>query len=463
MTQARIPGFHLTAPVGAINDPNGLWADATGRIHVVYQHNPGGESCLSSGTGSGPKHWGHAWSDDMVAWTHGGSVIAPTPRWHDSDGAWSGSIVADDTDVHAFYTGVRLQGDDWLESVCGASIDGAATVDSSIGQAKRLLIPAGDAGIGNQFRDPYVTVADGTAIMIVGGDTPEGGRVMAYRSADFVRWDPLGVFFGASRGSSLLPPELTEATWECPQLLRFEDAAVLILSIDRGPRPVVYLVGSANLDQGFHAERWGFIDSAFGSYATHVADIDDEGPFSISWVRGPTLSRLRSRDRGHLTMIRRLELDAHQRLLARFVRSPRQVAHAVGMTPWHFEGDIHFSGMKTALLEVTLKVNGAPSGTRRSDFRIGSSKECIRLLFELQRHRVILQTPIREMSLEVHPSEVELHVVWDAPIAEVIVGGNSATYHFMPDDDVTLSLEVSPDVEAAGIVAVDTEQQPGQT
>ena len=459
MSRRQNRRLHLAAPVGAINDPNGMWADTGGRVHVVYQHNPAGESPLSAGIGSGPKYWGHAWSDDMVAWTHGASVIAPTPGWHDCDGAWSGSIVVEDISVQAFYSGVRFQGDSWLESVCSATINGAATVDSSASDAKRLLIAAGDAGNGNHFRDPYVAFHDGKAIMIVGGGTAEGGRLMAYSSSDLVGWEPQGVFFDASRASSLLPHDLAEAVWECPQLLMLNNAEVLIFSVDREPRPVVYLVGSADPEYGFSAENWGYVDCAFGSYATHAAELGDEGPCSISWVRGPSLSTQRSIDRGHLTMIRRLELDDRRRLLARFARSPRQVAMAVGMRPRRFEGDISFSGMKTALLEAALSTDHGPTGARLAELTIGSPLEWIRLTIDLRHRQAALRTPHHEMTLDVQSPEVELEVVWDAPIVEVIAGGNSLTHHFLADDDdVTLSLEHSPGVQAAGVVAVDTEE-----
>ncbi len=436
-----------------------MWTDAAGRVHVVYQHNPAGESPLSAGPGSGPKHWGHAWSDNMVAWTHGASVIAPTPGWHDCDGSWSGSIVVEDTRVQAFYSGVRFKGDNWMESVCSATIDGAATVDSSTSDAKRLLIAAGDADDGNHFRDPYVAFHDGEAIMIVGGGTAEGGRLMAFTSSELVGWEPQGVFFDASRASSLLPHDLAEAVWECPQLLMFDNTAVLIFSVDREPRPVVYLVGSVDPEYGFSAETWGYVDCAFGSYATHAAELGDEGPCSISWVRGPSLSTRRSINRGHLTMIRRLELDDQRRLRSRFARSPRQVATAVGMQTRRFEGGISYSGIKTALLEATLTTDQWPTGTRFAELRIGSPLERIRLNIDLRQRRAVLQTPHHKMTLDVQSPEVELEVVWDAPIVEVIVGGNSFTYHFLDGNDgVALSLGLSLGVKAAGVVAVDTEE-----
>ena len=68
------------------------------------------------------------------------------------------------------------------------------------------------------------------------------------------------------------------------------------------------------------------------------------------------------------------------------------------------------------------------------------------------------------MTLDVQSPEVELEVVWDAPIVEVIAGGNSLTYHFLADDDdVTVSLELSPGVKAASVVAVDTEEHESPT
>ncbi|MCY3634381.1 MAG: glycoside hydrolase family 32 protein [bacterium] len=461
MTHNQGPTLHLTAPFGAMNDPNGMWIDSDGRVHVVYQHNPAGGSCLSAGTGSGPKHWGHAWSDDLIAWTHGGSVIAPTPSWHDCDGAWSGSIVVDAKQIQAFYTGVRFRGDGWSESVCSATIEGAATNGGFEGDAKRLLIPASAAGDGNQFRDPYVTVEeDGTVIMIVGGGTAQGGRLMAYASSDLVSWESCGLFFDASRGSSLLPRDLCEAVWECPQLVWFDDVAVLIFSIDRTPRPVVYLVGSASLESGFCAEQWGFVDNSFGSYATHIARLEDEGPCSIGWIRGPSLSERRAMDPGHLTLIHRLELDSQQGLVSRFARSPSQVALVVGMEPRRFEGGFRFSGMNTALIEANFGLNHASADEGFADFQIGSPEECLGLRIDLRRHQATLRTPNHEMTLNVRASEVELDVVWDAPIVEIIVGGKSLTYHFMPNQNgMTLSLEVPPGIRASGTIAINPEHR----
>lgn len=54
------PLFHVTAPTGWINDPNGF-SVYDGKIHLFYQYNPYQREW-------GPMHWGHSVTDDMVRW-----------------------------------------------------------------------------------------------------------------------------------------------------------------------------------------------------------------------------------------------------------------------------------------------------------------------------------------------------------------------------------------------------------
>lgn len=87
------PQFHYTAPYGYLNDPNGLVYDATKKeYHFFYQSNPY-KSC------SGPKHWGHAVSKDLVSFTECKTALYPD----DSGAMWSGTAIIDYNNTAKLY------------------------------------------------------------------------------------------------------------------------------------------------------------------------------------------------------------------------------------------------------------------------------------------------------------------------------------------------------------------------
>jgi beta-fructofuranosidase len=90
------PVWHIAAPVGRLNDPNGLvyWH---GRYHVFYQWGPYVPEAKAV-------YWGHAVSADLIHWQHVEPAIAPE-RWYDKDGCYSGSAVAFGDHVTCLYTG----------------------------------------------------------------------------------------------------------------------------------------------------------------------------------------------------------------------------------------------------------------------------------------------------------------------------------------------------------------------
>ena len=56
------PRWHLAAPVGLLNDPNGF-IEHDGRYHLFYQWNPLGCEHRNKG-------WGHVTSTDLLHWQH---------------------------------------------------------------------------------------------------------------------------------------------------------------------------------------------------------------------------------------------------------------------------------------------------------------------------------------------------------------------------------------------------------
>ena len=89
-------GFHMTPPVGLLNDPNG-WIQWQGKYHMYFQWMP-------FHTGHGAKLWGHYSSDNLVDWKL--EPIALTPSdWFDKNGCYSGSSIDHDNKLKVFYTG----------------------------------------------------------------------------------------------------------------------------------------------------------------------------------------------------------------------------------------------------------------------------------------------------------------------------------------------------------------------
>ena len=91
------PLFHIAAPAGWINDPNGF-SVYDGRIHLFYQYNPYGREW-------GPMHWGHSVSDDMIHWEQLPAALAPDQEY-DKIGCFSGSAIEADGQHVLVYTGV---------------------------------------------------------------------------------------------------------------------------------------------------------------------------------------------------------------------------------------------------------------------------------------------------------------------------------------------------------------------
>eukprot|EP01117_Protostelium_nocturnum_P017562 TRINITY_DN7173_c0_g1_i3.p1 TRINITY_DN7173_c0_g1~~TRINITY_DN7173_c0_g1_i3.p1 ORF type:complete len:588 (-),score=156.19 TRINITY_DN7173_c0_g1_i3:3-1766(-) len=98
------PGFHFTAPVNWMNDPNGP-VYYKGVYHLFYQNYP---TAISP---QGPIVWGHAISDNLLDWAHL-DVAMKADQPYDAQGVWTGSILIDEKgELWLFYTGVTNKGE----------------------------------------------------------------------------------------------------------------------------------------------------------------------------------------------------------------------------------------------------------------------------------------------------------------------------------------------------------------
>ena len=90
------PAFHLSPPIGWMNDPNGFsWFG--GSYHLFYQYYP-------FNTNWGAVSWGHAVSSDLLRWKQLPPALTPD-QIYDEGGCFSGTAIERDGKQMLMYTG----------------------------------------------------------------------------------------------------------------------------------------------------------------------------------------------------------------------------------------------------------------------------------------------------------------------------------------------------------------------
>lgn len=262
------PRWHLAAPVGLLNDPNGF-IEHGGRYHLFYQWNPLG--CTHSNKG-----WGHVSSSDLLHWQHEPVALLPTEAY-ESHGCYSGSAVSDEQGrLTLIYTGnVKYPDGGRTAYQCLARADGEGGFDK-LGPV--LDLPGGYSG---HVRDPKVWHDGQQWLMVLGARTQDDkGEVLLYRGDTLHHWQLVGPIAGSGRGG------LGEFgyMWECPDLFPLADRHVLI-SCPQGIAPQgedyrnLYQCGwLAGQFDGEHFEYEAFheLDRGFEFYAPQTT-LDSQG------------------------------------------------------------------------------------------------------------------------------------------------------------------------------------------
>ncbi len=277
-----------------MNDPNGLiqW---NGRVHLFYQHNPGGLT---------PEHmaWGHASSPDLWNWADHPLALEPSPDGPDRDGCWSGCAVVHDGTPRLLYTGTREQ----LTLPCLATADDPDLIRWSRSPRNPVIgcWPA-EPGV-MAFRD-HTAWRDGPDWyqVIGGGLADRGGALFLYRSDDLYRWRYLGVL--AAAGDHGLPGQV----WECPDVFTLGRTTVVIVSlIGEGPEHAIWLTGEIAGDR-FTPRASGRCDGGGRYYAPQSLTLADGRRVGIGWLR-ESLDELAPPDRtrvGVMSLPRELYLE----------------------------------------------------------------------------------------------------------------------------------------------------------
>ncbi|UQS82029.1 sucrose-6-phosphate hydrolase [Bombilactobacillus folatiphilus] len=282
VTNARYRlGYHVAAPSGWINDPNGF-CYFKGYYHLFYQYYPEAPEW-------GPMHWGHVRSRDLVHWQTLPTALVPGDR-EDRNGCFSGSAIVKDDTLYLIYTGNNYYDASdpnryWQNQNLAYSQDGIHFTKYEHNPI--IATPPDDST--QEFRDPKVWEHDGQYYLIAGNQTKDHlGRVLLYQSEDLKKWNYLGPLTQAQQA------ELEGYMWECPDLFRVNGQDILMTSpqgIEAQAQKYlnlhqsVYFPGQLNYQKAkFEQDGLAELDLGHDFYAPQTMLAPDGRRILIGWM-----------------------------------------------------------------------------------------------------------------------------------------------------------------------------------
>jgi beta-fructofuranosidase len=278
------PAFHVTAPVGWINDPNGF-SVYEGKVHLFYQYHP-------YDVVWGPMHWGHCKSDDMISWDELPVALAPDEGF-DKNGCFSGSAIELDGKQVLFYTGVteEEQSDGTMKTYqnqCVAIGDGVTYKKAFDNPVLHGSVMPEDCNE-YEFRDPRVWKADdGYYYMLAGNKTyDDEPQVVMFKSANISDWEFVSVFARDVSGRF-------GAVWECPDFFENGEKKVLIVSpqdmeaddeFHNGNNVVCFIGDTDDAGTHFEYDKALALDYGFDFYAPQTIKHTDGRRILIGWMQ----------------------------------------------------------------------------------------------------------------------------------------------------------------------------------
>lgn len=277
------PSFHLSAPIGWINDPNGF-SRFNGECHLFYQYHP-------YTTQWGPMHWGHSKTKDFIKWDQLPVALAPD-EFYDKSGCFSGSAVEFDGKHILMYTGVlenrEEDGSNTIrQTQCIAIGDGInyEKLECNPVITSDLLPPGSSL---EDFRDPKIWIENEKFYVVVGSRNEDGsGQILLYSSKNLKEWKLVTVLDKSENKIGRM--------WECPDFFNIDGHDIIVISpqdmkaekLDfHNGNNTVYLIGK--YDKGnktFNRENYRAIDYGIDFYAPQTFENEDGRRIMIAWMQ----------------------------------------------------------------------------------------------------------------------------------------------------------------------------------
>ncbi|WP_409021780.1 glycoside hydrolase family 32 protein [Dellaglioa sp. P0083] len=436
--------YHITAPAGWMNDPNGF-CFFKGYYHIFYQHHP-------NSTQWGPMHWGHSRSKDLVNWESLPIALIPGDQ-EDQDGCFSGSAIVKDERLYLIYTGHNLKDKNdpdsyWQNQNLAVSDDGI-TFEKFAGNPV-ISIPPEDNDA--DFRDPKIWFENGKYNIVIGSKNKDGlGRVLMYNSDDLEHWDYLGPIATAKSVDS------EGFVWECPDLFEIDGQDVLVMSPQgikadklkyRNFFQTGYLTGKFDEEtHSLHHGEFTELDYGHDFYATQSMVTPDgrriifawmdmwESPMpeqEDGWAGALTFPRELNMKNGKLLMTPVEEIKKLREKVLLDITKPKDTTTIFEAPTKSFEYLGNFDGQEN----VSVKIKNSDN-----KLLIEVSYQAVTGKVTLQKYNDDL---LRETNVSV-ANKLDIHLLMDNSSAELFMNNGEACFSERVYDEKELIVETSSD------------------
>lgn len=348
------PVFHMTPPIGWMNDPNGfsVYKD---KIHLFYQYHP-------YSTVWGPMHWGHSVSEDFVKWEDCPVALAPD-RDYDAAGCFSGSAIETDEGHVLLYTGVQEKDDgskEMIQHQCLAIGDGIRYEKSKENPIiPGLKLPEGFSK--EDFRDPKIWKEDDTYYLVAGNkNEKQNGQVLLFASKDLRTWDYVSVLADNQ--------EKYGKMWECPDFFPLKDKHVLIVSpqdmqadgkeFHNGNQAAAFIGEYDRKNHRLVEEQVISLDYGMDFYAPQTLVTKDNRRIMIAWMQSwdMNIKPVEQKWNGMMTIPRELELRDGQLYQNPVGELEKYRVEPVLCTEMEIAGACQVPGIRGRVLDLSLEI-----------------------------------------------------------------------------------------------------------
>ncbi|WP_294366363.1 glycoside hydrolase family 32 protein [uncultured Ruminococcus sp.] len=277
------PEFHVSPPVGWMNDPNGL-CQIGDTHHLFFQYSP-------FDTKPGLNYWGHFSTRDFVHYTYQEPALCSDEQF-DCHGVYSGSVLVENGQPLAFYTGnvKKVGAYDYVEEGREHNTILAQGWDGCHFHQKTLLLRNEDypENVTCHVRDPKVWKEQDTYCMVLGARRKDDvGEVLFYQSTDLLHWE---------LKNSLVTEKPLGYMWECPDYFVLDGVSVLTFSPQGVPADGFrfqniyqsgYCVLHGDIGGDYTLSEFRELDAGFDFYAPQTYQDEQGRRILIGWLGMP--------------------------------------------------------------------------------------------------------------------------------------------------------------------------------